>query len=55
MKYIVSKGAEYEEMEMEITNVGDDEYEEDNVDDEDDMEEDFTTIGEIRKSGGGRA
>jgi hypothetical protein len=55
MKYIVSKGAEYEEMEMEITNVGDDEYEEDNVDDEDDdMEDNFRTIGEIRKSGGGR-
>jgi hypothetical protein len=53
MKYIVNKGVEYEE--MEITSVGDDEYEEDNVDDDDDMEEDFMSIGEIRKSGGGKA
>jgi RNA processing factor Prp31 len=57
MKYIVSKGTEYEEMEMEITNVGDGEYEEDNDEDEDDddMEDNFRTIGEIRKSGGGKA
>jgi hypothetical protein len=55
MKYIVNKGVEYEELEMEITSVGDDEYEEDNVDDEDDdMEVDFMSI-EVRKSGGGKA
>jgi hypothetical protein len=54
MKYVMSKAAEYEE--MEITSGEDVEYEEDNVDDdEDDMEDDFTTIGEIRKSGGGKA
>jgi hypothetical protein len=40
--YIVNKGVEYEE--MEITSVGND-----------DMEEDFMSIGEIRKSGGGKA
>jgi hypothetical protein len=56
MKYIVSKEVEYEEMEMEVTSVGDDEYEEDNVDDDggDDMEVDFMIIGETRKSGGGK-
>jgi hypothetical protein len=54
MIHIMNKGAEYEK--MEITNVEDGEYEGDNVDDEDDdMEDDFTSIGEIRKSGGGKA
>jgi hypothetical protein len=52
MKYIVNKAAEYEE--MEITSGEDVEYDDDNVDD-DDMEDDFMSIGEIRKSGGGKA
>jgi hypothetical protein len=57
MKYIVNKGVEYEEMEMEEASVGDDEYEEYNAEHDDggdDMEVDFMSI-EVRKSGGGKA
>jgi hypothetical protein len=52
MIYIMNKAAENEE--MEITSDEDVEYDDDdNVDD--DMEVDFMSIGEIRKSGGGKA
>jgi hypothetical protein len=54
MKYMVNKGVEYEETEMEGTSDGDVEDEEDNVDDEDDMEVDFMSI-EVRKIGVGKA
>jgi hypothetical protein len=56
MKYVMSKAAEYEEMEMkEEMSVGEDEYEEYNAehDDDDDMEVDFMS-DEVRKSGGGK-
>jgi hypothetical protein len=56
MKYVMSKAAEYEEMEEEVS-VGEDEYEEYNAEHDDDggddMEVDFMS-GEVRKSGGGK-
>jgi hypothetical protein len=59
MKYIVNKGLEYEETEMEEANIGEDEYEEyiaehNDNDGGDDMEVDFMS-DEVRKSEGGKA
>jgi hypothetical protein len=57
MKYVMSKAAEYEELEMEEeVSVGEDEYEEYNAEHDDggdDMEVDFMS-GEVRKRGGGK-
>jgi hypothetical protein len=57
MKYVMSKAAEYEELEMKgEVSVGEDEYEEYNAEHDDggdDMEVDFMS-GEVRKRGGGK-
>jgi hypothetical protein len=57
MKYVMSKAAEYEELEMEEVSVGEDECEEYNAEHDDDggddMEVDFMS-GEVRKRGGGK-